>query len=101
VTVPPNTLGRLRIGCLGNTSINAGNAVAFSELVEDDTAPTTTNGFVSVGSGDLGIVGAGHIILRTNGSSQIRDRSVTATGSMAYDVSTHGWIDDYRGLATP
>jgi hypothetical protein len=93
LTVPPSTIARFRASCLGNTNINASNAVVFSELVETDTAPTTTNGFNSIGSGDFAIQGAGHIELRVDGSSQIRDRSITATGSMAYDLSTFGWID--------
>lgn len=95
VTAPPNSIVRMRVACLGNTGINAANAVVFSELVEADTAPTTTNGFNSIGAGDFAIVGAAHLELRVNGSSQIRDRSITATGSMAYDISTYGWID-YR-----
>jgi hypothetical protein len=93
LTVPPSSLARFRAACLGNTSINAENGVVFSELTEADTAPTNTNGFNSIGSGDFAILGAGHIILRVNSSSQLRDRSITATGSMAYDISTCGWID--------
>jgi hypothetical protein len=93
LTVPPSTIARLRVSALGNTNVNAANAVVFSELVETDTAPTTSNGFNSIGAGDFAIIGAGHIELRVDGSSQIRDRSITATGSMAYDISTFGWID--------
>ncbi len=90
---PPNSLARFRASCLGNTSINAANAVVFSELAEADTAPTTTNGFNSIGSGDFAIQGAGHFEVRVDSSSQIRVRSITATGSMAYDISTYGWVD--------
>jgi len=94
LTAAPSTIARFRASCLGNTAVNAANAIVFSELVETDTAPTTTNGFNSIGSGDFAIQGAGHIELRVNSSSQIRDRAITATGSMAYDISTFGWIDD-------
>lgn len=96
LTAPPSSIARFRAACLGNTGINAANAIVFSELVETDTAPTTTNGFNSIGAGDFAIIGAGHIELRVNSSSQIRDRAITATGSMAYDISTFGWID-HRG----
>lgn len=99
VTVPPSAIGRFRVSCLGNTGINAANAVVFSEGFEADTAPTTTNGYNTIGSGDFAVQGACHVELRVSGSSQIRDRSVTATGSMAYDVSTYGWIDDRRRFA--
>jgi hypothetical protein len=94
LTAPPSSIARFRASCLGNTSVNAANAIVFSELVETDTAPTTSNGFNSIGSGDFAIQGAAHIELRVNSSSQIRDRAITATGSMAYDISTFGWIDD-------
>jgi len=95
LTAPPSTIARFRAACLGNTSVNAANGIVFSELVEADTAPTTTNGFLSIGAGDFAIMGTCHIELRVNSSSQIRDRAITATGSMAYDASTFGWID-YR-----
>lgn len=96
ITVPPRSIARLRVACLGNTSVNAGNAIVFRELVETDTAPTTSNGFNSIGSGDFAVIGAGHIELRVDASSQIADRAITATGSMAYDISTFGWIDHRR-----
>lgn len=96
VSAPPNSIARMRVATLGNTNVNAGNAIVFSELVETDTAPTTSNGFNSIGAGDFAVIGAGHIELRVNASSQIRDRAITATGSMAYDISTFGWIDHRR-----
>src|SRR3990172_6812314 len=76
LTAAPSTIARFRASCLGNTAVNAANAIVFSELVETDTAPTTTNGFNSIGSGDFAIQGAGHIELRVNSSSQIRDRAI-------------------------
>lgn len=95
LTVPPSTIAIFRAACLGNVNINAENGVVFSELVEADLAPTNTNGFVCMGAGDFAIIGGSGVIqLRANSSSQIRDRSITATGSMAYDISTMGWIDD-------
>ena len=99
LTVPPSSIARFRAACLGNTSVNGENAVVFSELTEADTAPTNTNGFASIGAGDFAIIGAGHIMLRANSSSQIRDRAITATGSMAYDISTHGWVDNRGRLS--
>lgn len=100
LTVPPSCIARFRAACLGNTSINAENGVVFSELVETDIAPTNTNGFLSIGAGDFAIIGAGHVELRVNSSSQIRDRAITATGSMAYDISTFGWIDGRLRLSS-
>jgi len=94
LTSPPSTIARFRASCLGNTSVNAANAIVFSEIVETDTAPTTTNGFNSIGSGDFAIQGAGHFELRVSSTSTIRDRAITATGTMAYDISTFGWIDN-------
>lgn len=99
LTVPPSSIARFRAACLGNTSVNAENAVVFSELTEADTAPTNTNGFASIGSGDFAVIGAAHIMLRVNSSSQIRDRAITATGSMAYDISTCGWVDSRGKMA--
>lgn len=96
LTVPPSCIARCRVAALGNVNINAENGIVFSELVETDTAPTNTNGFNSIGAGDFAIIGAGHIELRVSSASGIRDRSITATGSMAYDISTFGWID-HRG----
>lgn len=93
LTAPPNTIARFRAACLGNTNVNAANAVVISELVEADTAPTTTNGFASIGAGDFAIMGSVHGELRVDASSQVSDRAITATGSMAYDISTFGWID--------
>lgn len=97
LTVPPSSIARFRAACLGNTAVNGDNGIVFSELVETDIAPTNTNGFNSIGAGDFAIIGAGHIELRVNSSSQLRDRAITATGTMAYDISTMGWID-HRGL---
>jgi len=99
ITAPPSSIARMRASCLGNTSVNAANAVVFRELVETDTAPTTTNGYNSIGSGDFAVQGACHLDLRVNSSSQIADRAITATGSMAYDISTYGWIDHRRRLS--
>jgi len=96
LTVPPNSIARFRAACLGNTNVNAGNAIVFREIVEADTAPTTSNGLNSIGSGDFAIIGAGHIELRVSATSTIGDQAITATGSMAYDISTFGWID-HRG----
>jgi hypothetical protein len=98
LTVPPSTLARFRAGCLGNAGVGAANAVAFSQLSETDTAPTTANGFVSIGMGATVAVGASHIELWVNSSSQIRDRSITATGPMTYAISTYGWQDSRRRL---
>lgn len=96
MTVPANAIGRFRAACLGNISINAANGVVIVETAEADTAPTTTNGHLTIGAGDFAIMGACSFELRVDGSSQIADRSITATGSMAYDIETFGWIDDRR-----
>lgn len=93
LTAPPNSIARCRAACLGNTSVNAANGIVFSEIVETDTAPTTTNGFLSIGAGDFAIMGSVHMEIRVSSTSTIRDRAITATGSMAYDISTFGWID--------
>lgn len=98
LTVPPGCIARFRGACLGNTSLNAANGIVFSELAESDVAPATSNGHNSIGSGDFALVDAGHFELRVNGSSQIRDRAISATGSMAYDIETYGWIDNRRRL---
>ena len=94
LTVPPSSIARFRAACLGNTGVNAANGIVFSELVEADTTPATSNGFVSIGAGDFAIMGSVHAELRVNSASAISDRAITATGSMAYDISTFGWIDD-------
>jgi len=100
LTAPPSTLARFRAAALGNVNINAANAVVFSEIVETDTAPTTSNGFNSIGAGDFAIIGAGHIDLRVSSTSTIRDRGITATGTMAYDISTFGWVDTRLRLSS-
>lgn len=99
MTVPPGAVGRFRAACLGNTSINAANGVVIVETAEADTAPTTTNGHLTIGAGDFAIMGTCQFELRVDSSSQIADRSITATGSMAYDIETFGWIDDRRRYA--
>lgn len=96
LTAPPLSIARLRVSALGNTSINAANAVVVTELAETDTAPSTANGQNTMGAGDFAVIGAGHIELRLNSASEVRDRSITATGNMAYVIRTFGWID-HRG----
>jgi len=100
LTAPPSTLARFRAACLGNTSVNGANGIVFSEIVETDTAPTTSNGFLSIGAGDFAIMGTCHVELRVSTTSTIRDRAITATGSMAYDASTYGWVDTRLRLSS-
>lgn len=98
MTVPPAALGRFRAAVLSNVSINAANGIVISEIAEADTAPTTTNGHLTIGGGDFAIMDACHFELRVDSSSQIRDRAITATGSAAYDIETFGWVDHRRRL---
>lgn len=101
LTVPPETIARFRATVTTNASINAGEAIVFKEIVEDTTAPDDTTGVGSLGLSDIVGAAAGHFELRVDASSQIEHDTSAATGSPTFDISTFGWIDDYRGQATP
>ena len=94
LTVPPNSIAKFRACLTGNTSINGISVTVFSEIVEGNVTPADTTGIASIGSGDFAVAGAGHFLMRVDGSSQIEHDSSTSTGSATFDISTYGWIDD-------
>ena len=100
LTVPPNAIALFRAGADMSTSVNANSALVFREIGEADTAPALATGNISLGYWDLATgASGGHFAVRADGSSQIRHDADTAVG--AFDISTYGWVDDYRGLAAP
>jgi hypothetical protein len=100
LTVPPNCIARFRAGADMSTSVNANSALVFSEVAEGNVTPALATGIISLGYWDLATGSSGgHFELRVNASSQIEYDMDVAVGT--FDVSTFGWVDDYRGLATP
>ena len=100
MTVPPNAIGRFRTTTIGNTNVNGGMLVVFSEIVEGNVTPADTTGIGTIAYIDLVSSQAGHFDLRVNSSSQIEHDSANSTGSPTFDISTYGWIDDRRRLAS-
>lgn len=99
LTVPPNSIARFRAAATTNASINAGEAIVFSEIVEGNVTPDDATGIASLGLSDIVGAAAAHFELRVDSSSQIEHDTSATTGNPTFDISTYGWIDDRRRLA--
>jgi hypothetical protein len=98
LTVPPNTIARVRAGGGPFTTSGVVGALRFYEAGESTSvAPSTTDGNASLGLDDSATYNAGHYDMRVNASSQISHDSTTV-GVGALDISTYGWIDYRRRL---
>lgn len=101
VTVPPNCIGRFRMGITAGTAGTnlQDQTVVFSEIVEGNVTPAAGTGIASLSTGEpasaIAMTSAGHMELIVSSSSQIEyDCSANANSAAgSFDVSTFGWID--------
>lgn len=102
LTAPPSTIARFRASCTMGTASALG-ALVFSDVVEGNVTPSDTTGILSIGLADFAAASAagGHYDVRVSATSQIEHDASNATGTPTFDISTYGWIDDYRGKAAP